>query len=436
MTASTAPGRMPLLGHALAMSRDPVGFLQRLRAQGDIVAFYLGPRRIYQINAPALIRQVLVGDAHKFQRGEIFATARQLLGDGLATADDPVHMRQRRVLQPAFHHDRVASYVTVMREQIQEAVSWQPDRPIMLDRELTRLVVRATAKSLFRTDLGHAAATEVRRSLGPVLNGIATRAMIPVEAFARIPTPANRRFDNALRRLTTVVDEVVDAYRTAGVDHGDLVSTLVADESMGNDDVRTQVMHILMAGTDTTATTLSWVFCELIRHPDVERRVLEELDAVLGGRPITAADLANLPYLDRVLHEALRLHSPVWLLMRRATDTVRLGGVTIEPGSEVMVNVPTLHRDPALFPDPMRFDPDRWLAPAAKDWSRSRFMPFGAGGHKCVGDHFAWAEMTVVVATICARWRLELVPGHRVREVARAFLRVNALPVVPRRRLV
>lgn len=432
MTAAAppvAPKHLPVLGHALSMGRDPIGFLQDLRAHGDIVTFYLGTRPLHQVNSPELIRQVLVTNAHEFSRGKIFAKARQLFGDGLATADEPAHMRQRRVMQPAFHSERIAGYVNVMREQVDGTIgAWIPNEPIMLDREMAGLTLRVTAKSLFRADLGGAAVTEVRRSLGPVLNGLAKRSMMPVEVFERIPTPGNRRFEMALHRLVTVVDNVITAYRTGGVDHGDLLSMLV-NQVDDDDEVRAQVMNILMAGTETTATTLSWVFYELARHPEIADRIADETNSVLNGRTVTAADPDRMTYTDRVLTETLRLHTPIWLLMRTATAPVQLGDVTLRPGAEVMVSMPTLHRDPALFPDPMRFDPDRWQD--APELPRMSFIPFGAGGHKCIGDKFAWAEMTVAVAALCARWRLRLRPGHQVREVARAFLRPNSLPMIP-----
>ncbi|TCO46531.1 cytochrome P450 [Actinocrispum wychmicini] len=425
-----APKHIPVLGHVLSLTRDPIGFLQNLRAHGDIVTFYLGTRPVHQINSPELIRQVLVTDARHFSRGKIFAKARQLFGDGLATADEPAHMRQRRVMQPAFHHDRIAGYVNVMREQIDETVGgWVPNKPIMLEQEMAGLTLRVTAKALFQADLGQAAVAEVYRSLDPILNGLAKRSMMPVELFERIPTPGNRRFDAALRRLLAVVDDVIAAYRAGGVDHGDLLSMLVTHVE-DDDEVRAQVLNILMAGTETTATTLSWACHELVRHPDVADRVAAEAESVLNGR-IGGADPDRMTYVDRVLTETLRLHTPIWLLMRTATATVRLGDVTLRPGAEVMVSMPTLHRDPALFPDPTRFDPDRWQGQGATDLPRMSFIPFGAGGHKCIGEKFAWAEMTVAVAAVCARWRLRLRPGHQVREVARAFLRPNGLPMIP-----
>src|SRR5262249_18451169 len=174
-------------------------------------------------------------------------------------------------------------------------------------------------------------------------------------------------------------------------------------------EVRTQVLHLLMAGTDTMATTLSWLFYELARDPAL------------------AASVHEPAYLERVLTETLRRHTPIWLLLRRTTGNVRLGDTPLPAGTEVLVNAPTLHRDPVLYPDPMRFDPDRWLDPPADLEQRARFIPFGAGAHKCVGADFAWAAMTTATEVICARWRISL--DGQVREVTRAFLRPSALPV-------
>nr|WP_042185737.1 cytochrome P450 [Kibdelosporangium sp. MJ126-NF4]CEL16852.1 cytochrome P450 [Kibdelosporangium sp. MJ126-NF4]CTQ91920.1 cytochrome P450 [Kibdelosporangium sp. MJ126-NF4] len=435
MTAvPVAEGRVPVLGHALAIARDPMGFIQRLRACGDVVAFYLGPVRVYQINSPELIRRVLVTDAHRFGRGRIFAKARQLLGDGLATSDEPVHMRQRRIMQPAFHRDRIAEYVDIMRSETDHfAESWRDGQVVMLDRQIAGLTLAVTARTLFRADMGTAAVAEIGRSLAPVLNGVTRRAMVP-SAYERIPTPGNRRFAAALRRLTANVDGVVRAYRESGTDHGDLLSTLVAG-TMTDAEVRTQVMHILMAGTDTTAITLSWAFHELATHPGVRQRVLDEVDSVLGGSPVTAADLPRLAYVDRVLAETVRRHTPVWLLMRKALEQVRLGDVTVEPGAQVLVSMPALHRDPALFDDPLRFDPDRWLDPRAGDWPRlGVLLPFGAGRHRCIGESFANVELATALVTVSQNWLLSSAPGHRVREVARAFLRPDALPMTVYRR--
>jgi cytochrome P450 len=415
---TVAPRRLPVLGHLLSLAPNPIGYLQSLRAHGDLVTVYLGPRPVHQVNSPELIRHVLIYQAHDFHRGAIFVQARRALGNGLATADGVAHLRQRRIVQPAFNPDRLATYLPVMHDAIRDlAASWTPHEPIRLDRELARLTLTVTAKALFRTELGEAAVREVRRSLAPVLNGIALRSVLPAIPGSRFPT--------ALHRLRSVVDDVIDAYRGGGVDHGDLLSTLVA-ANLSDVEVRTQALHILMAGTETTATALSWACYELARHPSVEDQVLREMDAVLGDRDPTMADLARLTYLDRVLTETLRLHTPIWLLLRRSIKSVHMGGFTLPQGAEVLVNLPTLHRDPHLFVDPMRFDPDRWLTP-----HHAGFMPFGAGAHKCVGADFAYAEMKTAIVTILRQWRLTLPRHHQVREITRAFLRPNAIPMTP-----
>lgn len=405
------------LGDLVRLARDPIGYLQSLRARGDLAAVHIGPRVIHQVNSPELIRKVLVTEAHDFHRGEIFVQARRVLGDGLATADGSVHMRQRRVVQPAFHHDRLPGYLDVITGVVDSAcATWTPGRVMAFDRELAGLTVTITAKTLFRTALGEEAVREVQRSLVPVINGIARRALLPVGFLHRLPTPGNRRLALALNRLRSVVDELIAAYRSDGADHGDLLSMLVAAET-SDAEVRTQVLHILMAGTDTMATTLSWAFHELARHPAVEESVLAEPDL-----------------LDRVLTETIRLHTPIWLLLRRTTAPVRLGDHTLPAGAEVLVNLPTLHRDPGLFPDPMRFDPDRWLSMPPELEQRAQFIPFGAGAHKCVGADLAWTAMKATLAITLRHWRLFPEPGFRVREVPRAFLRPNALPMILRPR--
>ncbi|MFD1049118.1 cytochrome P450, partial [Kibdelosporangium lantanae] len=327
MPAPVAPRHIPVLGHVFALGRDPIGFLRNSRAYGDLVTFYLGTRPVHLVNSPDLIRKVLVTEARNFRRGKIFTKARELFGDGLATADDPVHMRQRRVMQPSFHRDRIAGYVDVMRGQITEMCgSWASGVRIAADRQMVALTLQVAAKSLFRADLGAEAVAEVCRSLSPVLNGLTRRTMMPVELLERIPTPANRRFDHALHRMVTVVESVIAAYRREGVDHGDLLSMMVAQ--MPDDaEVRAQVLNVLMAGTETTATTLAWVWYELARNPVVRQRVFDEITEVLNGRPVGTDDIAEFAYLGRVLVETLRLHTPVWLLTRQAVSAVRLGGV-------------------------------------------------------------------------------------------------------------
>ncbi|WP_143342570.1 cytochrome P450, partial [Crossiella equi] len=296
------------------------------------------------------------------------------------------------------------------------------------EREMAELALTTTARALFRTGLGQAAVAEVHRSLTPVLNGVTGRALLP-DPLGALPTPGNRRFRDSLHRLVSIVDDMVARYRASGTDHGDLLSTLVATHH-SDAEVRAQVLNLLMAGTETTATTLTWALYQLAASPEATARLSAELAAELGERPVTAADLPRLGYLDRVLTEVLRLRTPVWLLMRTTVAPVRLAGAELPPGTEVLVVPPVLHRDPALYPAPLAFHPDRWLAPEADTWRRTRLFAFGAGAHHCVGDGFARTEMAIALATIHRRWHVRLAPGARVRERTRAFLKPTGVSLL------
>jgi cytochrome P450 len=431
-----APGKVPVLGHSISLLRDPIAFLQAQRELGDIVQIQLGTQPVYLVNSPDLIRRVLIDEAHKFDRGRFFDKGRPIVGNGLATADGQKHIRQRRLMQPMFHRDRLAGYAEIMnREIIRTVESWQPGQVISLDQELTDLVLRVTTKALFSTDLGAKAVADVQRWLPVMLNGMMLRIVLP-DAWEKIPTQSNREFNNSRYHLRRVFDDVIESYRADGTDHQDLLSTLVAaryedtGEPMSAEQVRDEVTTILVAGTETTATTLSWLFHELGNHPDVEKNVYAEIDTVLAGRQLTMADLPDLPYLDQVLNETLRRHHPIWLLMRKANTTLELGGATLTPGVEVLYSLATLHRDPALYPDPMAFEPNRWLTGQARNQPRASFLPFSIGSHKCIGDRFSWGEMAMTVAAVASRWRLVPVPGSAVRELPKATLRPSAIPMV------
>jgi cytochrome P450 len=253
------------------------------------------------------------------------------------------------------------------------------------------------------------------------MRGAAVRAALP--AFVdRLPLPGNRRYGAAIARLHGIVEGIV-----AGDRAGELVSMLTAAGLTGRQ-LHDEVVSILIAGTDSVAATLSWVFHEVGRHPDVERRLHVELDR-LDQPPADLEGLQLLEYTGRVLAETLRLHG-LWMVMRRTLAPVDLGGVRIPAGAEVLYSLYALHRDPAVFAEPDHFDPDRWLPERVREVPRHAFVPFGAGAHRCLGEHFGVAEATVATAAIAGRWRLRPVPGHRVREVATAVVHPDHLPMI------
>ncbi|WP_242582041.1 cytochrome P450 [Amycolatopsis sp. 195334CR] len=435
-----APGRWPLLGHTVPLLRDPLALFSAVRDRGDVVKLYLGPLPVFLVTTPELAWQLLVTDGPKFDKGIVFDKMRPLFGDGLATSNGELNRRQRRLVQPAFHRDRIAGYTeqTITGLAAEVANSWQPGEVVAFDQRMQDFALTASGRTLFSTELGEEVLTEIQRSIPIMLKYVLLRAFSP-KLVEKLPIPANRRFDAAAARLRRVITEAVVSARSAGTDHGDLLSMLLlardeeTGEGMSDQQVRDEVITILTTGAETTAVALAWFFHELGQHPEVERRFHAEVDEVLGGRPVRFEDLPELGYTQRIIHEIGR-RTPPLILMRRAREDTELGGVRIPAGAEVAVSQHTLHQDPRYFPDPGRFDPDRWIPDRMAELPRGAFIPFGAGARLCPGHLLAPVEIAVAAVTIGARWRLVPVPGKPVRARIKATLQPDRLPmrVVPR----
>lgn len=421
MRVPVAPGRLPLLGHSVEMIRRRQGFTSGLREHGDVVRVDLGPMTTFFVTAPPLVHQVLVTDGPRFRKGAMFDKFRPYVGNGLVLSDGEFHRRQRRMVQPAFHRDRIAGYAEVMvRAATALTSSWTPGEVRVVEDDMQGLAVTVVGEALFSTELGPRVVDEVRRSVFVVIKQGMVRALSP-SFVEKLPLPGNREFDRAVARMRALVMEIIDARRAEGAtarDHGDLLSTLLAaqDEAgdgMTDEQVYDEVLTLLTAGIETTALGLAWAFHEVARHPEVEERLVEEFDEVLGGRPVTFADVPRLKYAAAVVNEVLRMY-PLWILMRRAVAPVDLDGVELPVGAEVIVSPHALHHDPASFPDPHRFDPGRWLSPEV-EVPRGAYIPFAAGARQCVGNVFAQTEIVITLATVLSRWRLVPVPGKTVR---------------------
>ncbi|WP_020671031.1 cytochrome P450 [Amycolatopsis nigrescens] len=421
MSVPVAPGRWIFLGHTPSMLRHRVGYTSSLREHGDLVEIYLGPLRTYFLTSPELVNRVLVSEGTSFSKGAIFDRFRPFMGNGLVMSQGAFHLRQRRLVQPAFHHTRLACYVdTMVRVSAELTAGWRAGEVRQVDDDMQHLAITVVGETLFSTELGKRAIAEARRSIPVVLKEGMIRALSP-KIFERVPLiPANRRFDQAIERLRRIVFEVIAAWRADGEDRGDLLSMLMlaqdedTGEGMTDQQVYDEVITLLTAGSETSAVALTWFFHEIARHPEVERRVRAELDEVLAGRPVTFDDVPKLEYTRRVVDEVLRMY-PIWILMRRALVDVELGGTRLPAGTEFMFSPYSLHFDPRYHEDPDRFDPDRWLPERAARIPRGAFIPFGAGTRQCIGKAFAQTEITVAAATIMAGWRLVPVPGKPVR---------------------
>ncbi|KJK42229.1 cytochrome P450 [Lentzea aerocolonigenes] len=417
MSVPVAPGRLPFLGHTLPLLRKRFEFTANLRGQGDLVEIYLGPMRTLFVTSPQLMHQVLVTDAPKFHKGRMFDKFRPFMGNGLVMSNGAFHQRQRRMMQPAFHRDRIAGYANTMVRATRELVDgWQPGEVRRIEEDMQGLAVTIVGEALFSTEIGERAVDEARRSIFVIVKNGIVRALSP-GFVEKLPIPANREFDAAIDRMRSIVQEVIASWRTDGTDQGDLLSMLMlardeAGEPMTDEQVFDEVITLLSAGIETTALALAWIFHEIAANPAVEQRVLAELDEVLAGRPVTFEDVPKLTYVGQVAQEVLRKYS-LWLLMRRVAEEVELDGVRLAPGTELIISPHAMHHNPEHYPDPERFDPDRWTPERARLLPKGAFVPFGGGIYQCIGNHFALTEIVIAVASVCTRYRL--VPDRPVR---------------------
>lgn len=415
-----------------AFRQDPIGFIWDLGKRGDVAVASVGPFKIHLLNHPDLVHEVLVTGHRDFMKGQGLQEAKRILGNGLLTSEGEFHRRQRRMAQPAFHATRIAAYADVMASSAADVCEgWTDSAVVDIHAEMTRLTLSIVGKTLFDTDLQRDDAARVRDALSAAL-GLFDRVATPYGALLeRLPVPSTLRFQRAKAELDSVIHGLIEEHRQGGSrDRGDLLSMLLMaqdDEGDGGRmtdvQLRDEAMTIFLAGHETTANALTWTWYLLSQHAEVEARLHAELRDVLGGRLPTMADGESLPYTERVITESLRLYPPAWIIGRRATADHRFDGLVIEAGSLVLVSPYLIHHDERWYPDPFRFDPDRWTPEARAERPRMSFFPFGAGGRMCIGESFAWSELTMVLATMAQRWSARLVPGHSVALQPRITLR-------------
>ena len=416
----------------LAFRRDPLEFLTRLaRQHGDVVQFRLGPQRALLLNHPELVRDALVTRGDHFHKGRALQRAKRLLGEGLLTSEGEYHRRQRRLAQPAFHRKRVESYGAVMVEYAaRNSALWQDGETLDIAHEMMRLTLSVVGKTLFDAEV-ESEADEIGRALTEMLELFQMLLLPYSEYLERLPLPANRRFKRARAKLDSVIYRIIDERRAHGRDRGDLLSMLLlaqdeegATGSMTDEQLRDEALTIFLAGHETTANALAWTWYLLAQNPVAEARLHAELDAVLErGRLPTVADLPRLVYTEMVLAESMRLYPPAWVVGRLAVKDYAAGDYVAQPGTLILISQYVMHRDPRFFPDPLRFDPERWTAEAKEARPQYAYFPFGGGARRCIGEGFAWMEGTLLIATIARRWRMRLVPGHAVVEHPRITLR-------------
>jgi cytochrome P450 len=408
----------PLLGDFLSFQTDATGFLRRIALeQGDVAWFKLGRTDAVLLSHPDQVRQVLVERAADFTKGRLMQRARRLLGDGLLTSEGRMHRQQRRRIQPVFTRERLQDYAALVPKLAgSQMAGWRAGSPLRVDTEMDALAMRIVVQALLGTNIEAEVPT-----LGRALRRLARWAPILAAPggtiLENIRVPGLGRLGDAVELVEAIIDRKIEEGRTEGALLGALLG-LDDASGMSSRLVRDEVMTIFLAGHDTTAAALTWIWLLLGHHPEAARRVHQELASVLGGREPGVADLDRLPYTNAVVKETLRLYPPIGRIGRRPVRDLDLEPPALRKDTAVFLSPFVTGRDPRWFPEPDSFEPDRWSEPEA---GRPRFawFPFGAGPRSCIGEHFARMVLTLAVATIAGRWRLQPVTRElpRVRSL-------------------
>jgi len=408
--------------------RDPLAFFTKLaRDYGDVSQLKLFDFRTLFINHPNDIEDMLVNKARKFEKGRVLKANMRLFGEGLLTSEGDFWLRQRRLVQPAFHRGRVAAYGTTMVEYAERAMrGWKHGEVRDIHEEMMEITLQIVGKTLFNAELTRDA-KEVGETMEVLLKLAADfgkTILIPLW----VPTPRNLRARMGIRRIEKIIYRIIAQKRAEARDTGDLLSMLLAvqDEDgsrMTDKQLRDETITLFLAGHETTANALSWTIWLLAQNPAAEKKFFDELAGVLNKRPPNVEDIPKLTFMANILTESMRLYPPAWGMARLVKEEVEVAGYKLGPGDGVACAQWVVHRDARWFEEPGKFRPERWEGDLAKRIPRFAYFPFGGGPRQCIGNSFALMEATLILATIAQKFRFKLVEGHPVKPLASITLR-------------
>jgi cytochrome P450 len=417
------PSQKPNLigGHFRKFRSDPTGFLTAQSQLGDVTYFRMGSQPGYFLNHPDLVRDLFVVNAHKFIKGRALQRAKNLLGHGLLTSEGAYHLRQRRMIQPAFHRARIAEYTKSMVEFAERmSQTWQDGDVRDIDKEMMHLTLQIVGRTLFTANVEDDAddVGQAMTSVSKLFNFL----LLPYsEWLQKLPLPQARSFNRARDTLNAVIYGIINERRQSGEDTGDLLSMLLAarDEddggSMTDVQVRDEALTLFLAGHETTSNALTFTWYLLSQNPEKAAKFHEEIDRVIGDRIPTIDDLPNLKYTEAVLAESMRMFPPAWAIGRLSIEGHEFGGFAVPKGALVLVSPYVAGRDPRYWQDPSEFIPERWESQSVKEAGQKNiYFPFGGGVRRCIGESFAWTEGILLLATIARRWSLRLDPGQKI----------------------
>lgn len=399
---------------------NPIHLFQQLaESYGDIAHYKLGRHHIVFLNHPEYIREVLVVQNDNFIKERTVQRSKMLLGEGMITAEGAAHRAQRLAAQPAFHRQRIVEYAGVMVEEAARVGDlWRAGEQRDIATDMMHLTLNVVARTLFATDLRQEV-YELAAAINRIMGLYNFLIMLPAaEWLVHLGPPGLAAFVRARNRIDAVVYRMIEAHRRSGRDRGSLLDLMLAATPLNDEEsrqsLRDQVITIFLAGYETVANALSWTWYLLSQNPDCEFKFHDEVDEVLDGRLPGFEDVSRLSYTENVMAESLRLYPPAWAMGRYARNDFALGEYFLPAQTTVLISQFITHRDPRYFPDPGRFDPDRFSAEGKAQRTKFTYFPFGAGARQCIGEAFAWMEGVLILATLARKWKLRLVPGHPV----------------------
>jgi cytochrome P450 len=411
------PKPLPIFGNLLSFRNDQLGYLQQMQQQyGNMAMFYAGRTPVVVCFRPEHVRYMFTENPRNFTNREMAGNLQELIGDGLLTIDGETHRQQRRMVQPAFHKRRVESYADVMVKHTLEMLeSWHEGERLDIARTMQELTLRVVAKCLLNVDL-----REEASNLGTSFTGMIANPVSLAEGFLRLridmPFTSYGRRMAAKRNVDSFIYKVIEQRRTEKQDVGDVLSMLLTtqdeEQSLTDTQIHDHIITFVAAGHETTALALTWTFYLLSEHPAIYKKLLNEVQTVLGNDAPTVDTIGNLPYLEWVLNESMRLYPPAWSQGRRAIEAFDLDGYHFPAGTLLMFSQWVMHRQPDIWEAPTEFRPERWDPASGQKVPQWAYFPFGGGPRMCIGMPFAQMEAKLLLATIVQHYRLQLTSGY------------------------
>lgn len=415
------PGPKPKISllNLLKFRKDGLGFLKGISNEfGDVVHFKMGPLRVLLLNHPEYIKEVLSTQQSNFVKGRPLEMAKELLGEGLLTSEGEFHKRQSRIIQPAFHRKMMGSYAPAMTDYASRLMSsWEDGKKVDMMQEMIKMSTGIAGKTMFNVEIEEEA-PEINKALESVIS-LFDRVSLPfAEYLLKLPLPGTIRFFKAKARLDYTIFRIIEERRRSKLNNGDLLSLLLQEQEEGemtDQQIRDEALTLFLTAFDTTSLALTWTWYLISQHPQVEAELHKELDRVLQGRLPTMEDFPLLKFTRMVFSESMRLYPPIYIIARQAIHAFSIGDYELPADTIVLVSPFLIHHDARFHPKPEIFNPHNWDDRPGGQHPRYEFFPFSEGPRSCIGQHYAWLEGVMVLASIAQFWQIKLVPDHPVK---------------------